>query len=161
MTPDIKARAAYCPTLQKYAAHGPDSRWGKTAAFAERTCAAFTNAGRPKGESNDCTVRALTMVTRLTYEEAHRALETLAKRRPGCGAFPDDAYRAHGGVWHRATRAPTLAGWVDHAPRGFLIVSVRQHVFAMVDGRIIDTAPSGPRTRVIGFWKFPDPTDGS
>lgn len=152
------ARRAYAKTLGTYVAHGPDSRWGKTGAFAERTCAAFTLAGRPAGEANDCTVRALTMVTRLTYEEAHAVRATLAGRVNGRGAHPDPAYKAHGGVWRGSMTRPTLAAWMREPAMGFLVLRVDGHVAAVIDGRIIDAAPIGPRTRVLGFWRFPDPT---
>lgn len=48
----------------------------------------------------------------------------------------------------------TVANIAERYPNGRHIVSVRGHVFALINGRIIDTFASKPRTRVIGIYTF-------
>ncbi len=48
----------------------------------------------------------------------------------------------------------TVANIASRYPTGRHIVSVRGHVFALINGRIIDTFASKPRTRVIGVYSF-------
>lgn len=59
-----------------------------------------------------------------------------------CGA--DDAENKGCTVGNVALRYPT----------GRHIVSVRGHVFALINGRIIDTHVTAPRTRIIGMYTF-------
>lgn len=48
----------------------------------------------------------------------------------------------------------TVANIASRYPTGRHIVSVRGHVFALINGRIIDTFATRPRTRVIGVYSF-------
>lgn len=50
----------------------------------------------------------------------------------------------------------TVANVASRFPKGRHIVSVRGHVFALVNGRIIDTHACRPGTRVIGVYSFPN-----
>jgi len=115
-------------------------------------------------ESNDCTVRALELTTKLSYREAH-ALMARHGRQLGKGAHIDGAIAELGGQrvyeqWY-TPRCKTVAAIAREYPKGFYIVRIRGHVFAMVDGKQIDAALNGPRAKVRAVWAMPDPTDGA
>lgn len=149
-----------CATLMLYKRPGLAPKWGAAASFGEVTHAAFWDGGRIAGEKNDCTVRALMLVTRLTYEQAHEALRRRCGRKNGHGTWPRHAYAEHGGVFKYAEGRPTLAAVLATLGRGFYILSTKDHVFAVIDGKVIDTHINGARCRVTEIWSFPDPTNG-
>lgn len=50
----------------------------------------------------------------------------------------------------------TVANIASRYPKGRHIVSIRGHVFALIDGHIIDTGAVRPGSRVIGVYTFPN-----
>jgi hypothetical protein len=114
-------------------------------------------------EANDCTVRALEMTTRLSYAEAHALMEKHG-RKVGQGAHIDAAVHELGGrrvydEWY-TPRQITVAEATKRYAKGFYIIRIRGHVFAVVDGKQIDCALNTPRHKVRSVFEMPDPTNG-
>lgn len=124
-----------------------------------------------KGQTGDCTCRAIAIATRLGYEYVYDMLnenvknQRISKRQPKRGSARTGIYKTTirkildmlGWEWH-----PTMqigSGCKVHLrdgelPMGRLIVSVSKHMVAVVDGVIQDTHdPSRGGTRcVYGYW---------
>lgn len=147
------ARDAYAPTAQRYR--------GASAAHVLKRAAAFYNPGAAIGERNDCTVRALHLLTRLSYAEAH-AVMAKHGRKPGQGvAGTATVYKRYGARVVEGTYGCTLAVAMARHSRGFFAVFTHGHVFAMIDGKLIDSFADGARKRVRYVMQFPDPTNGA
>jgi hypothetical protein len=135
-----------------------------------------------KDEVGDCVARAIAIATQKPYREVHDAL-TVAKVRDVAAGKNDWARRARrsGGVRafhadhgvHPDVIGPYLKalGWrhtstkelphgkgvhlrADELPGGRLIVDMRRHYTAVIDGVIHDTSDCSEegRRRVQGFW---------
>lgn len=121
---------------------------------------AQTDGGRIDGETRDCTVRALTVTTPLTYQEAHQvmqqhgraprhglstyrireALRSLADR----GIISNTAYD-----WTNiGAKRMTLGQFIDQHPTGNYYIVIRSHALGVVNGVIHDTFRSGRRCRI-------------
>lgn len=117
------------------------------------------NSGRPAGEENDCSVRALSNVSALSYEEAHALIGERCGRKRGKGP---EAYAYRDLLDSMATRLPydslvrTLAAFIKAHPRGVFLVWIRGHALALIDGAIVDTGYCGRRNRLEYAWKFAD-----
>lgn len=114
---------------------------------------------RMRGEAKDCTVRALACAKGISYDEAHAHMKAHGRvDRRGVQARPlYDAYAAAGfeltGIygttnkarfmqywfpnvkWHRGTSLKKL---LPSLSKGRYIVGMRGHVFAVVDGVVMD-----------------------
>jgi len=126
------------------------------------------------GETNDCTVRALSNASGLDYETAHKALQKQG-RKPRKGATCN--------VWHRAYTAAgmqltgaygvtkatkalqriyrvipdkgaTLSKIMPTLSQGRFIVIVTGHALAVVDGAIIDSHASSGNKSVVAVYKL-------
>jgi hypothetical protein len=133
-------------------------------------------------EAGDCAVRSIAIATQKPYREVHDALTVatvhhvanakdgwgkLARRRGGVRVFHAD----HG--VHRDISSPYLKslGWkytsteelprgkgihlrADELPPGRLIVQIRRHLTAVIDGVIHDTYDCSDegRCRILGYW---------
>ena len=114
---------------------------------------------RMRGETKDCTVRALACAKGISYDEAHAHMKAHG-RVDGKGVWAStlcDAYEAAGfkltGIygttqkarfmrrsfpnvkWHRGA---SLKKMLPHLSKGRYIVGMRGHVFAVVDGVVMD-----------------------
>lgn len=150
-----EARKAYAPKIGAWAD-------AKGAAHIEARYAALYDGGRGdefKHERNDCTVRALTLLTKMTYAEAH-AFARECGRKDQCGARGVLIMEHAGGVKQNQYKRPTFAATLAALPRGFFAVFTRGHVFAVIDGKAIDTFAEGARRRVFNVIAMPDPTNG-
>ena len=101
------------------------------------------------GETNDCTVRALTASTGLDYDDCHAQLKKQGrKNRKGCHWFTEGpkAAEALGFTMRKMNRSEYRAKTMITAERdrnlrsGSYCVLVRGHVAALVDGKVIDWA---------------------
>ena len=130
-------------------------------------------AGYPH-EDNDCTVVALSIAGQMTYARAHELLIIHASRKERSGPslyalergmkklgfeyteFPTEYREVHRyyGLVSRAHNI-TLKKWMEYPPhrKGRYILSMRGHVFAVVDGVVQDSRLRGPRTNIEGHWK--------
>lgn len=128
-----------------------------------------------RGETRDCAVRALAIVTGRPYTEIYTlvnefsAKERHAKRRRGVSSARTGVHMvtmqkvcAHlGGVW-----TPTMAigsGTTVHVrrdelPPGRLVLRCSKHYAAFIDGLLYDNHDSSREgTRAVyGYWAFPD-----
>ena len=113
------------------------------------------------GETNDCTVRALTASTGLDYDVCHAQLAKQGrKNRKGCHwtiegpkaaaalgftmrQLPRSEYRAKTMI--TAERDPALRS-------GRFAVLVRGHVAALVDGKVVDWS-AGRRHRIAAIYE--------
>ena len=112
--------------------------------------------GRHNTEAKDCTVRALAHVADLPYGEAHATMAAFG-RRPRKGVPKPDVVRAYaskGLTYIQRSDRPTLAQFMraDGAMHARLVISMRGHVFAIVNGTQLDLGKCGPRTRVLGYY---------
>jgi hypothetical protein len=64
------------------------------------------------------------------------------------------AYKSKGLTFIQRTDRPTLAQFMreDGAKHGRMVISMRGHVFALINGTQLDMAKCGPRTRVQGYY---------
>lgn len=140
----------------------------------------FDDGGRAaagyRGQTNDCVVRAIAIVTGLPYQQVYDDMVTLAKRERPRGRRRRSHPRT--GI-HTTTWRPYLEGlgWVftptmgigtgcrvhlrpDELPaQGRLLVNVSKHVVAVVDGVVHDIDPDVDRggTRcVYGYFTKED-----
>ena len=112
--------------------------------------------GRHVTEAKDCTVRALSHMLDMPYSEAHATMAAFG-RRPRKGLPRHDvirAYQSKGLTYIQRNDRPTLAQFMrtDGAMHKRVVISMRGHVFAIVNGTQLDTAKCGPRTRVHGYY---------
>lgn len=131
-------------------------------------------------DNNDCVVRAFANVGVDTYPTVRAALFRMGRKQfKGTSVVTTRQFaKMHGatitalgesgkrremwtkyhncGADNADTKGCTVANISKRFPKGRHIVSVRGHVFALVNGRIIDTHACRPGTRVIGVYSFPN-----
>jgi len=106
------------------------------------------------GETNDCTVKALSVTTGRTYQDCHNALRMAGrKRRRGASMkIMQEAAEALGYYFERR-HSPISAKTVTSAERdpalssGNIVLLTRGHVAGMSDGKVIDWT-KGRRHRI-------------
>lgn len=123
------------------------------------------DASAAHNETNDCTVRAITAATGLTYDQVHAAMKARGrKNRKGSSiATMQDACNDLGFQMRQlnsdeysaktiltAQRDRKLKA-INHAGRG-VILNVRGHVAGMVEGEILDWA-EGRRHRIRSVFE--------
>jgi hypothetical protein len=144
-----------------------------------RETSGIANAARRKDRTGDCVTRAIAIATGKPYLEVHTALTAATVRH----VYSDESkfgkwQRRHGGVCTydadhgcpNGAYGPYLEslGWkftstkdqkvrlrADELPLGRLVVEIRRHLVAVIDGVIHDTYDSGGagRVRVKGYWR--------
>lgn len=125
------------------------------------------------GEVDDCTVRALANATDLPYDECHELMQSYGRvnGETMCSAKMMKAYQSVGlkfvaafgstksAMYNAAVfnckRLPgrTLAKLLPELHTGRYIVEIRGHVFAVVDGDVIDYGNISVAVSVAGLWK--------
>jgi hypothetical protein len=112
-----------------------------------------------KNETNDCTVKAVSIVCDVPYHVAHKAL-ALQGRVNRRGAYPNQIEKAIESlgfkfahlVYVKAATCATLAR--DPAVyKGFFVAYVKRHILAVVDGKIEDWTATSCRRRLEGVYK--------
>lgn len=131
-------------------------------------------------DRNDCVIRAFANVGVDTYPNIRTVLFRMG-RRQNKGTpimMTHKLARLHGGTYTAIGRSGakrdrwaqlyncgadsvedkgcSVANVAKRFPSGKYIVSVKGHVFALINGRIIDTGPMRPGTHVIGVYTFPN-----
>jgi hypothetical protein len=130
--------------------------------------------GRFSRENNDCTVRAFKNATEIEYREAHAICKVYGRKEnagmmlgPYHKLLTDNGFRCIGayGTTHGAKlmrvvdhtipsyKGMTLANAMKFMQNGSFIVSIRGHVFAVVDGDLIDQGPERASASVAAIWK--------
>ncbi|ASD50550.1 hypothetical protein FDI24_gp016 [Acidovorax phage ACP17] len=130
---------------------------------------------KARGERNDCTVIATSIVCGVSYEVAHAALEKFG-RKPGVGAAPAVYLAAVKSLGFTVEKAD-LKVFLNKIPRGGkcltsntaarfphifegqppMMVSTKDHCFAIVDNKVHDWA-AGRQLRIRQIW-FVRPKD--
>lgn len=119
-----------------------------------------TDAGRHSAgilESNDCTVRAFANAAGCGYERAWAALRSNG-RKSGRGVnlkkIAQDVARSLGIEIKLIRRSGTLRRLIADFPDTKMIVRVRQHAFAVMNGVVLDTTQQSPNRRIKSAWKI-------
>lgn len=129
-----------------------------------------------EGEADDCVVRAIAIVSKIPYQLVHdelfrrskamkgRSRLARAARRnpsPDGGTYPEvfEPYLKELGF--RWTPRPELQLRKEELPAGRLLVSMSDHLVALVDGVIYDTFDSsdGGERRICGYYQRHEPID--
>jgi len=148
----------------------------RTTIDRDATLRSLADASAAKGETNDCTVRALAAAGNVSYDEAHAALAKHGRphrKGPKAEAFrplPDDGWYVGCPAFqnackelgvgfeflpHRDYSAKTMiTAERDPALKsGNYVAYVRGHVAAIVDGTVIDWS-QGRRHKIKTIWKL-------
>ena len=109
------------------------------------------------GEHNDCSVRAVTLACSVPYETARAALR-VAGRQPRQGALDHHIKKAVRALGHTTGKyiRPKQANGSKYTPKtitkaypqGRYLVYTRDHVFALVNGKVLDWT-EGRRHHII------------
>lgn len=121
-------------------------------------------------ERNDCTVRTLSLVTGLSYEKAYEILEYYG-RRPNRGFHWDFIMQVlkqdfkkefelysqsniENGRYKKYYTVKDLTT-LPKFKKGSYAILVREHVFSMIDGVIVDTFRHGKKRKVVhAIYKY-------
>jgi hypothetical protein len=132
---------------------------------------AYTSGGRTEAhsfETNDCAVRALALACSVTYAEAHSFMEARGRRsKKGCYTdkiYPDAELNGFKIVVKPVfivagkkayARYLTVGKWLDFGPLPKrCIMRVTGHVFAVIDGIVMDTFPVAKGRKVFGLYEI-------
>ena len=120
---------------------------------------------RLSGEHSDCSVIATSIVCRVPYNHAHKALASQG-RRCGGGAYLSWTLSAARGLGCKVDSIPfgkqkNGSGWTAASigkrfPRGYYLVSMKGHIAALVNGEMQDWT-DGRRHRVLSVYKVTVP----
>lgn len=113
------------------------------------------------GEDNDCSVKAVALACGLPYDAAHAAFED-AGRRHGRGVLTPQIFKALKVLKINTQpishlRQPNGSRYTPRTisrllPFGRYLVYTRGHVFALVDGQVLDWT-KGRKHHIIGFQR--------
>lgn len=113
------------------------------------------------GEDNDCSVKAVALACDLPYDAAHAAFED-AGRRHGRGVNWPQISKALKGLKVNTQpishlRQPNGSCYTPKTisrllPFGRYLVYTRNHMFALVDGEVLDWT-KGRKHRILGFQR--------
>ena len=151
--------------------------------FAPGPWFALSEVAKAHNEKNDCAIRAMMIATGATEYIWMRGLFEVKGRKPrhttkhavtmavletlGHRVLPvlrakqeqvwtvrrfEDGYRHRTRAW-RLVGAPTLATFARRSATGRYLIRVRGHMFALVNGVVIDYK-YGPKRKVIEAWKI-------
>ena len=127
---------------------------------AERLNASLTDCGRKQSgykERADCTVRATAAALGIAYPEAHAKLKALGrKNRCAFHIFAPECRKALGLKLKHAGGVP-VGAIVPELQVGRYIVEVRHHVFAVVDGKVLDYSVPNERCNVRSVYQVANP----
>lgn len=104
-------------------------------------------------EIRDCAVRAIALLLQTNYATAHEDLRALGRKAQR--KFKWDLAVKHYDLEKMTfSPGPTVAAVLEDIPCGCFAITVRGHVFAVIDGVIHDTAKKGwhSRKRVQGLY---------
>ena len=117
-------------------------------------------------ERADCTVRTIQNLTGVPYRDAHgwclkhgrkaRQGFNFTARMAGAQATKEIVFgwRVRQVQLPFSVRKPTLTRVMPMLRQGRYAVLIAQHVFAVVDGMILDSGYNGARCRVRSVWQF-------
>lgn len=133
----------------------------------------YSQAGRPATmcETNDCTVKTLAHATGISYTEAHNICASYGRKPRRAhkdwfrmmleisrGLEHSLAHLKFQRVSYVGTRdCSTLEAFVEKHPHGTFILDIRNHVFAVKDGKVYDAFLPQSRSRLIQAWQVVRP----
>src|SRR5216684_4002870 len=116
--------------------------------------------GEYKNEKHDCTVFAISIAAQMPYGAAHRELELAGRKaRKGFPTRQFISFKQNRIANYRVSEVPlfairpTLARVRHLTQSGRYIVTITRHAFAVIDGIVHDSYPSGGRARVKAIYK--------
>ncbi|MBK1671093.1 hypothetical protein CKO28_24095 [Rhodovibrio sodomensis] len=116
---------------------------------------------RPR-QRNDCTVRALAVATGVSYDAAYDELKAAGRKASRKFRFREWASKSRlGGCAFAWEAFPAVKGqkrmnperFCRERPHGTYILKTAKHVFAVVDGVVIDEEPVRADRCVYGAWR--------
>lgn len=112
---------------------------------------------RPTGlnEERDCVIRAYVNATGADYSETLARAKELGRRARSATKF-DVMGKLYGSIptFTVQPRRPTVARFLRENQSGVFIVHIRNHVFAVRDGVVLDSFVPNSRATVDFYWKF-------
>lgn len=104
-------------------------------------------------EKNDCTVYAVAAAWGWPYEVAHAAMKGCGRKNKQRFAFKTAAAKL-GFELRPDLSCRTLEKIMPEMSKGRFVVRVSRHVFAVVDGRILDTRTTKMKSRVLMVYQL-------
>jgi hypothetical protein len=104
-------------------------------------------------EKADCTVRATAACLGITYAQAHQQLKMVG-RKTRCRFKFWKATKALGLITREDLSCMSLAKALPHMQQGRFIVRKAGHVFAVVNGVVIDHAAPKELSHIIMVYQF-------
>lgn len=129
-----------------------------TSLIYRQTDAGRAQSRRPR-QKNDCTVRALALTRGMRYDAAYDQLKAFGR---GCGERFDMARWLNGQSWANKIAFPAVKGqprmnpaeFCRLHPSGTYICRVAKHVFAVIDGVVMDDRPVRADRCVYTAWRI-------
>lgn len=126
-----------------------------------------TDAGRALSKrpnsKNDCTVRAVALVWGLSFDNAYELLALSGRvphKRFDFKTWAEGVNKQHGTTFQwlsfpaeKGKRRMTPAEFCQSHETGSYILRTAKHVFAVIDGVVLDEQPNAERC-VYGAWKL-------
>lgn len=112
---------------------------------------------RPK-QKNDCTVRAIALTCKVSYDEAYDAVATMGRKSGQRWDIPKKPFELFGNylIWHplQAVKGEPRMRCCDMDQiSNRMILRISKHVFAVVDGVVLDTSCDYMfENCVYGYW---------
>lgn len=113
----------------------------------------FYNANPLQRRVNDCTVRAISLATKTTWDDTYRELSEYAQK---LATMPDDVIYIDGYLDRRFTKvyeknkapyALTVEDFARSNPFGTFLITMSGHITCCIDGCIYDTF--NPKDRIV------------
>lgn len=139
-----------------------DGRIVELAAPFRISDAGRSGSKRPR-QSNDCTIRAAALVGLVPYDEAYDSFAVVGRRSGRSFTFktwassnplPSGQFRWKSFPAERGKRRMTCVEFATLYPTGRFILKTAHHVFACIDGVLIDDRRPEPYRCVYGAWEF-------
>lgn len=114
-------------------------------------------AGYCLDEFNDCTVRALSLVTGIGYKAAHKIMATRANRKPCQGAYMSNNIKKIQKDLPVKLKLVKTSGKVstlikEYGEGNNILCTVTGHAFAILDGAVHDMDEISGNKRVVNAW---------
>lgn len=101
-------------------------------------------------EANDCSVRAVANAAGRSYEDCHAVMQRLG-RGEGCSM---DTRNAAAGCMRLGGRIKIVNIELSQLNNGKYVIFHRNHCFAYIDGKIVDTVSIDLEEEIIGVFEF-------
>jgi hypothetical protein len=114
-------------------------------------------AGYCLDEVNDCTVRALSLVSGIGYKAAHKVMATRANRKPKHGAYMSNNIKKIQKDLPVRLKCVKTSGKVstlikEYGEGNTILCTVVGHAFAILNGAVHDMEEMSGNKRVVNAW---------